>query len=160
MTPRQSPRQWMIVDAPLDPATERAIRRAPRGSGILLLAHNLPPRQRRELVRRLRQLAQARGLALVDEAAPRAAARVHDLRELRTALLRDTRLILLSPLFATPSHPDWRPIPRMRAAALARLANRRLIALGGMNLARFQRIKPLGFVGWAGISAWARALMS
>jgi thiamine-phosphate pyrophosphorylase len=63
-------------------------------------------------------------------------------------------LILLSPIHSTRSHPDWRPIPRMRAAAYARLAGRRLIALGGMDERRFERIERLGFVGWAGIDAW------
>jgi thiamine-phosphate pyrophosphorylase len=82
------------------------------------------------------------------------AARVHSLRELRTALLRGVPLILLSPIFPTRSHPDWRPIPRMRAAALARLADRRLLALGGMNASRYATIARLGFIGWAGISAF------
>jgi thiamine-phosphate pyrophosphorylase len=45
----------------------------------------------------------------------------------------------------------------MRAASLARLGGRKLYALGGMNAKRFDRIAPLGFVGWAGISAWSRA---
>jgi hypothetical protein len=42
----------------------------------------------------------------------------------------------------------------MRAAAMARLAGRRLIALGGMTEKRYLRIRPLGFQGWAGISAF------
>jgi len=85
---------------------------------------------------------------------PRAAVRVHGSRELRRAMLARTPLILLSPLFRTSSHPDWKPIPRMRAGALARLGRRRLIALGGMDAQRYAAIAPLGFVGWAGISAW------
>lgn len=90
----------------------------------------------------------------------RTATRVHNLTELRRALLDRAPLILLSPIFATASHPDWVPIPRMRAAAYARLAKRRLIALGGMDERRFAHIAPLGFVGWAGISAWERPLRS
>jgi thiamine-phosphate pyrophosphorylase len=42
----------------------------------------------------------------------------------------------------------------MRAAALARLAGRKLVALGGMDERRFRRVERLGFVGWAGISAF------
>jgi hypothetical protein len=42
----------------------------------------------------------------------------------------------------------------MRAAAFARLAQRRLIALGGMDAQRYAKIAPLGFIGWAGISAF------
>ena len=74
--------------------------------------------------------------------------------ELRSALLARTRLILLSPICATSSHPHWTPIPLLRAAAMARLAKRRLIALGGMDDARFRLVEPLGFQAWAGISAF------
>jgi thiamine monophosphate synthase len=42
----------------------------------------------------------------------------------------------------------------MRAAALAALGSRKLIALGGMNAERYARIAQLGFMGWAGISAF------
>lgn len=63
-------------------------------------------------------------------------------------------MVLLSPLFPTDSHPDWKPLKRMRAAAFARLARRKLIALGGMDARRFARIRHLGFKGWAGISAF------
>ncbi|HET9811098.1 MAG TPA: hypothetical protein VFP53_05315 [Sphingomicrobium sp.] len=81
--------------------------------------------------------------------------RVHDRRELRQALLKRTPLILLSPLNRTRSHPGRQPIPRMRAAALARLGGRRLLGLGGMDESKFRRIEPLGFRGWAGIDAWS-----
>jgi len=79
---------------------------------------------------------------------------VHGVEELRRALLRRVPLILLSPLFETQSHPAWKPLPTMRAAALARLAGRRVIALGGMDAQRHAHIASLGFVGWAGISAF------
>jgi thiamine-phosphate pyrophosphorylase len=65
-------------------------------------------------------------------------------------------MLLLSPLYPTRSHPGWAAIPRMRSATLARLAGRKLIALGGMNEQRFRRVGPLGFAGWAGIRAWLR----
>lgn len=42
----------------------------------------------------------------------------------------------------------------MRAAALARLAGRGLIALGGMDARRYATIARLGFDGWAGIDAF------
>jgi thiamine-phosphate pyrophosphorylase len=42
----------------------------------------------------------------------------------------------------------------MRAAALARLGGRSLLALGGMDARKFARIGRLGFRGWAGISAF------
>jgi thiamine-phosphate pyrophosphorylase len=105
------------------------------------------------MTRKLRRVARTRALTIVDEAGG-TATRVHNLRELRRALLARTPMILLSPLFQTESHRDWRPLLRMRAAALAQLAGRRLVALGGMNAKRFSRIERLGFQGWAGISAF------
>jgi membrane protein DedA with SNARE-associated domain len=44
----------------------------------------------------------------------------------------------------------------MRAATLARLADRRAIALGGMDQRRFARVQALGFAAWAGISTWLK----
>jgi thiamine-phosphate pyrophosphorylase len=156
MKRRQSsiPRQWLIVDARLRDRLLNRVRRLPRGSGVLVLCHDLSVGDRESLIRRLRRAATAKGLCVIGEA--RQAARVHGLGELRRALLRRAPLILLSPLCPTRSHPHWRPIPRMRAAAYARLAGRRLIALGGMDERRFRRIERLGFVGWAGIDAWLR----
>ena len=146
MRRRQSiPAKWLIA---IDGGTLEAARRLPCGSGVLLV--DLP---RAGEMRELRNLARRRNLVLVLEQ-PRAAVRVHGSRELRRAMLARTPLILLSPLFRTSSHPDWKPIPRMRAGALARLGRRRLIALGGMDAQRYAAIAPLGFVGWAGISAW------
>ena len=99
------------------------------------------------------RLTRAEGFTVIHER-DGSAARVHNLRELRRALLRRTPLVLLSPIYPTASHPERSPLPRMRAAALARLAGRRLIALGGMDAKKFRRIERLGFQGWAGISAF------
>lgn len=143
-----TPRQWLIIPGSLTRESLAMVRRLPRGSGVLLLA-DIPATQRRGL----RQLARQRGLEVVRETR-RTAVRVHDVRELRAALLARTPLILLSPLYPTASHPDWQPIPRMRAAALATLGDRRLIALGGMDRARYAKVAQLGFIGWAGISAF------
>ena len=143
MRPRQTT-AWFIVDCPADAAVLSIVRRLPRGTGVLVL------RGFRSAA--LFRLARTRGLNLAEER--RDAERVHDLAELRRVLLRRTPLILLSPLHPTSTHPYWVPVPRMRAAAYARLANRRLVALGGMDAARFRRLAPLGFQGWAGISAF------
>jgi thiamine-phosphate pyrophosphorylase len=146
MTRRQTmPRQWLILDAAVGVASMEVLQ---RGNGVIIIG-----RPGAAQVRRIRAMARAHGLTVAFEARGDAA-RVHNLRELRNALLRDVPLILLSPIFPTRSHPEWRPIPRMRAAALARLANRRLLALGGMDAKRYATIAPLGFIGWAGISAF------
>jgi thiamine-phosphate pyrophosphorylase len=147
------PRQWLIADERNRSDLPHLLRKLPRGSGVLVLFGGLPARHRQQLLRQVRRAAASKRLLLVDEAAG-AAARVHNLRELRRALQARTPLILLSPMFETRSHQDWQPLPKMRAAALARLGGRRLIALGGMDQRRFAAIARLGFVGWAGISAW------
>jgi thiamine-phosphate pyrophosphorylase len=147
MSRRQTvPEQWAIVDRSPDMALWTELRGLPIGRGVLVLTE-LRPADRR----RLRQLSKLRRLRVIEKAA---AARVHDNRELRLALLRRSSLVLISPLYPTRSHPDWMPLPRMRAAALARLAGRKAIALGGMDRRRFRRVERLGFAGWAGIDAW------
>lgn len=149
MTGRQIiPRRWLIIVGEPGPPHWAAVARLPRGSGVLLLL-----RPGAKSSRRLRQIASARGLtALLEQ--PRTAARVHNQHELTSALLRRPRLILVSPIHPTPSHPERRPLPRMRAATLATLASRAATALGGMNPQRYSKIAPLGFIGWAGISAF------
>jgi thiamine-phosphate pyrophosphorylase len=142
------PKRWLIID-PARKDRAAALRALPPGTGVMLLKGA----GRRRLMRRLRTIRAAKRIVIADESAGDLR-RVHDIRELRTALLARTPLVLLSPLYPTSSHPDWRPLPPMRAAALARLAGRGLIALGGMDETRFRRVRLLGFVGWAGISAW------
>lgn len=148
MSRRQTmPKQWLII---ADQPDWRAIQRLPRRAGVIVLRPLCAADSRR-----LKNAARLRGLR-VEYEKDGTTARVHGMRELRQAMLRRVPLILLSPIHPTPSHPDWHPIARMRAAALAILASRRAIALGGMNQRRFAKIAPLGFIGWAGISAWSR----
>jgi len=157
MTHRQSdiPSEWLVLDARLGDGWRGAVRKLPRESGVLVLCHELPARQRKKLLALLRPTARTRRLKVIDGGA-RCAARVHNIKELRRAMTARVPLILLSPIFATRSHAEWKPLPRMRAAALARLAKRRAFALGGMNRQRFRAIQKLGFVGWAGIDGWIR----
>lgn len=151
------PRQWLVADARLGDELWEAVGRLPRGSGVLLLYRDLPKAKRERLLRRLRVAARRQALVIADEVTGQAR-RVHDARELRTAA--GISLLFLSPLFPTRSHPDWKPVPRMRAAALARLAKVPVIALGGIDESRFRRIGGLGFAGWAGIDVWARPVRS
>jgi len=141
------PRQWLIV---ADDAEDviAAAKRLPRDGGVLLL-EPIPA----SAMLRLRMLARQRDLTIIVEQR-QSAARVHNSRELRQALLARPELVLLSPIHSTGAHPGWQPMPRMRAAALARLAARKAVALGGMNARRHAKIAPLGFIGWAGISAF------
>lgn len=143
-----SPDRWLLVTESNREQVLRLARRLPPGSGILLLTPIAAAQ-----MRRLRHIARSRNLSIEAER-PRTAARIHGLRDLRRALLDRTELLMLSPIFATQTHPRWLPLQRMRAAALARLGGRRLIALGGMNARRYAQVAQLGFRGWAGISAF------
>ena len=149
------PRQWLIADERIGEELWPTLRRLPRGSGVLLLYPTMPAAARSKLVKSLRKLARRRGLVVADELAGDAA-RVHDAIELRRASRTGVPLLFLSPLAPTRSHPDWAPIPPMKAAALVGLSKAPVIALGGMNERRFRRVERLGFHGWAGIDAWIR----
>jgi thiamine-phosphate pyrophosphorylase len=155
MKRRQTPRQWLALDRD-EQSAWRTVRRLPPGTGVLLLCRDLSKRERSVMLAKLRRIAATRGLTISDEAEG-GGARVHNMRELRRANLAKIPLIFLSPVFPTASHPDWRPLPRMRAAAMIRLAKAPVIALGGMSERRFWLVKALGFQGWAGIGAWARS---
>lgn len=149
MTRRQiMPAQWLVVDARAGRELISTIQQIPFGSGVLLL-RKLGSKD----FRRVRNLARLRGLIIVEEQAGEAA-RIHDMRELRKALQKRNPFLFVSPIHRTESHPNWQPLPRMRAATLARLGKRKVIALGGMNKTCFDRIRPLGFTSWAGISAF------
>ena len=149
MRSRQTlPTAWLILDGRNRAADLKLVRHLPVGTGLLLLGR-LSARDKRHLL----LTAKRRRLMLVVEAAGQAA-RVHNTWEIARARLAGTPLLLLSPIFPTRSHPGEGSLPRMRAAALARLAGRPLLALGGMDAARFDRIAAWGFDGWAGIDAW------
>lgn len=85
---------------------------------------------------------------------------VHNETELRLAHKNGFQTVLLSPVYATNSHPNARPLGVLRARNLARLADTlglRALALGGMNEAAFHRLDPDAqlFNGYAAISAFA-----
>jgi thiamine-phosphate pyrophosphorylase len=62
--------------------------------------------------------------------------------------------VLVSPVFATRSHPGARGLGPLRFGMLAQRAGLPLIALGGMDRRRFARLAPLGAHGWAAIDAF------
>lgn len=154
MKRRQSlPQQWLITDPRIGGELIDAVCRLPPGSGIIFRHDQLRAGERAILLARVRRLAMSRRLLVIEER-DGGAARVHDAREVRQARLGGARILLLSPMFPTRSHPEAPALPRMRAAALARLAGQPLLALGGMDARRFARVRALGFDGWAGIDAW------
>ena len=173
---RDIPRLWLLSDARNDSVLEQALRRLPRGSGFIYRHYHLPPEQRIARWFGLRRIARACGhLAILADSAltarewgadgiygaPRALyparhshtgslrlATVHSLAELAQASHARADAVLLSPVFATRSHPRAAAIGPVRFRLLAAHATMPVIALGGMTPATARRIQwPL----WAAI---------
>ncbi len=170
------PRLWLISDARNDAMLERALRRLPRGSGLVFRHYHLPPAQRRLRFDRLARIARGRGhvVALSGTAlqarqwgadaiygppeAMRGAnglmrlATVHSLRELGEARRAGADAVLVSPVFPTRSHPGDAVLGPVRALMLAREAGCPAILLGGMNARRFRGFRGVPHAhGWAAI---------
>lgn len=168
------PGLWLIGDARNDAVLERAIRRLPLGSGLVFRHYHLEPEARRARFERLARLVRARGgeIAL---AGPMRTARhwradgcygapggkadarliqlltVHDLRELaRANQAHGPAQVLISPVFATRTHPGAAYLGVRKFAGLARLSRLPVIALGGMTRARAGQIGAITS-GWAAI---------
>ena len=75
------------------------------------------------------------------------------LREAVAGARAGARLLFVSPVHSTRSHPDARALGSARAAAIGRGLGPGLIALGGMTAKRFRAARTLGFHGWAAIDA-------
>ncbi|MGB5091786.1 MAG: thiamine phosphate synthase [Parvibaculum sp.] len=161
------------------PDHARALRATPRG-GILLLrpAAPLPLEVLRSLLRQAHgrnirliisvvkraghvQLADARHLPQsllyrpYKENKPLTAA-VHSQAAIMSAARSGASCLLISPVFATKSHPDGKPLGVVRLAALTRLAGSlglRVYALGGITrAAHIRRLRDTGISGIAGIT--------
>ncbi len=163
---------WLVSDARNDAALERALKRLPRGSGLIFRHYHLPPPERRARFKQLRRLARQHGHRMVLSGSAAEARHwgadgaygadlsaggrtlrlvtVHSLRELRRAHRADA--VLLSPVFPTRSHPGGKVLGPVRWCSIAALSPVPVIALGGMTAPRARRI---GAEHWAGIDAFA-----
>lgn len=167
------PHLWLLSDARNDASLDQALLRLPRASGLIYRHYHLPPPQRYQRFCELARIARLRGhcVILSDSAltarewgaqgiygAPRSLyprrsgllhlATAHDPTEIALANRLGADAILLSPVFATRSHPGGAVLGAARFRLLARLASVPVIALGGMNLRAAQR---LDWPRWAAI---------
>lgn len=173
------PTLWLISDARNDAVLERAIKRLPRGSGLVFRHYHLEPAGRRARFDRLAKRIRARGGVIVLAGDAQMARRwradgcygapvsgaghglielltVHDMRELaRANAMRGSAQTLISPVFATRTHPGGAHLGVPRFAALARLSRLPVIALGGMTRARARHIGAV-IDGWAAIDGLSR----
>jgi len=167
------PRLWLISDARNDAVLEAALARLPRGSGLIYRHYHLADAARFARFARLRRIARACGHAVIlaDSAltartwgadgiyaparglCPRRAglirlATAHDLAELGLAARLGADAVLLSPVFATATHPGAAMLGRVRFRLLARQSPLPVIALGGMTAGR---ARTLLWRRWAAI---------
>lgn len=156
-----------------------ALGRLPRGAGVIFRHYATPPAKRRALFERVAGIARRRRLVLLLAGSPQLAmawradgahgrsphrrttrpllrtAPAHDMPELIAAERAGADLILLSPVFATRSHPGAPVLGPVRFGLLARQARTPIVALGGMTAKR-ARALPDAY-GWAAIDAWCQA---
>ena len=166
------PAVWLITDARNDARLEEVLTRLPRGSGVIYRHYHLAPCERRARFAGLAALARRRGHRLVLAGSAREArgwradgayglpsrlasgpatlrlVTAHSLAEIAMARRARADAVLLSPVFATRSHPGARTLGPLRFRLLAARAGMPVIALGGMNAARRRR---LGCTRWAAI---------
>jgi len=166
------PNVWLISDERNDAVLERALASLPRGSGFIYRHYHLPDAERVARYFALARNARARGhvVVLADSAltalewgadgiygAPLSLyptrdlltlATVHDMREIGEANRMGADAALLSPAFATNSHPGAPSLGPVKWRILARYAQMPVIALGGMDRRNAGR---LGCERWAAI---------
>jgi thiamine-phosphate pyrophosphorylase len=165
------PRLWLMTDARLAGGLIGAARRLPEGAGIVFRHYWLEEGERRALFDRVRKAAPTALLLLAGPADQARAwgadgshgpgrgfglrsAPVHGPAQIRAAERAGAALLFLSPVYATRSHPDARPLGLARFAWLARRTALPVIALGGMDPARGRRLASFGAYGWGAIDAW------
>jgi len=172
------PRLWLLSDPVRLPDPRAACDRLPVGSGVIArdVALALLPALAKLLARqRVRLLVAGDGRLALHH---RAGLHVPDRRPTagllpflrqrrgrlltvaahgRVGLARARRLradaVLLSPVFATGSHPGAPALGVLRWAALARRAGRPVVALGGVGRGNAMRLPPIA-AGFAAIGAW------
>lgn len=182
------PVRWLVTDARRLPDPLPAVRRLTRGDGVLFRHYELPPAKRLALARQVAELCRRLGLVLVvagdvrlaravtaaglhlpqgligqTAMARRAGLRLvtvaaHDAGAIAQAARCGADAVLVSPVFATASHPGAAPLGVLRFAALASDARRQglaVYALGGITPASFARLRDLPLAGYAAIGSFS-----
>ena len=165
------PDLWLLSDARNDAALERSLAALPPSSGFVFRHYHLGEAERRARFDALAALARAQGhLVVLSDHPERArqwgadgvygsAARIagakilaiataHDQAEIAAAASAGAQAVMLSPVFATRSHPSGKAMGAERFHALAGLSPLPVIALGGMDA---ERARELGWKRWAAI---------
>ncbi len=167
------PELWLLSDERNEAVLEEALARLPRGSGFVYRHYHLDDPARWTRFQALKRICRASDhiVILADSAmtarewgadgiygAPRALyptrcdmlaiATAHNLREIGEANRAGADAVMLSPAFATNSHPGAGFLGPNRFKMLARRARMPVIALGGMNQRSADRLQ---WPRWAAI---------
>ena len=165
--PIRWPTSWLMTDPRLGDRLWAILSRMPGGSGVVLRDLAMGEEvaricRERELVLAVSRdvaLSERLGAALVHNPVGATtlpfSRSVHDEVEARQAKAEGAALVFVSPVYPTRSHPGAAALGSDQAQRLAAIAGVTAIALGGMDKAKFDAIRPRGFHGWAGIDAWA-----
>jgi thiamine-phosphate pyrophosphorylase len=169
------PPLWLFTDARRLPDPRPAVARLPPGLAGVVLRHDGDP-GRAALGRELARLCRARRLVLVVAGDVRLAAALragvhlrggqwpgparvrgfrtsyaHTVPDLRRAWRAGARLVFLSPLFPTASHPGAPALGPARWARMARVVPVAAAALGGVDAAKLRRLprgcRAVGAIG-------------
>lgn len=81
-------------------------------------------------------------------------AAAHDGLSLRRAAWAGAQVVMLSPVFATQSHPHSKPLGLHRFTIIAASGNRRIVALGGVSKQNVKRLNLGAAYGIGAIGAW------
>lgn len=159
----------------------RGISRLPRGSAVVVRHYSLALEARRTLFDSVKKAARRRGCRVLLAGDPALAkhwgadghhgrmgrppmagrrwlhsAPVHDHAQLMEAGHHGADAVLISPLFATRSHPGAPALGAARFATLARQSRVPVIALGGVHPRHGRLVRMLGAVGFAAIDGLVR----
>ena len=169
---------WMMTDPRLGDNLAKAVQRMPLRSGVIFRHYDLPPDERKALFAKVARVCRRRGhlmlLAGIEGDARHwhaggthghgrrrgnnlLSAPVHNLREIMQARRNRADIMLISPIFATRSHPGQRPLGPLQFARLAaQCGTAKRIALGGMTRQRAAMFRRTQIDGWAAIDAFRR----
>ena len=163
------PTIWLMTDERIGDLLG-AVRRLPRGAGVVFRHYATPAGERRRLWRAVRRIARARGLVLVRAGAEPLPGEMgvygrasgdgvrtwpaHDRREALAGKRAGAEALFVSPVFATRSHPGAAALGARRARAIGAGLGMPLVALGGVDARRFRSLR--GFAGWAAIDGLTR----
>lgn len=173
---KKLPTIWLMTDERVaDAALLAAVAGLPKGrAGIVFRHYRTEGKARRVLFEAVRRVARRRRLVLLlaGDAQMAAAWRAdgwhcrdtrragrpmlhsmaaHDAREMTAARRGGADMVFVSPLFPTRSHPGAASLGRVRFTALARQADKPVMALGGVQPQHQRMLRGIGAHGWAAI---------